>query len=41
MLAGERVVFRYRAYSGTVTFIYPIAGLSEALQELGCYTGEL
>lgn len=39
LLSVEKVVIQYIAYTSTPTFIFPVAGLREALQSLGCYQG--
>lgn len=41
LLSGTRLAIRYDAYSSSPTYIYSLAGLREAIQELDCYKGHL
>ena len=41
LLDAEQLALRYRGYSQTATYVFPVAGAREMLAALGCYTGEL
>lgn len=39
LLDVETLAVRYRGYSETVTYVFPVAGFREVLASLGCYSG--
>lgn len=41
LLDAEQLALRYRGYSETATYVFPVEGAREVLATLGCYTGEL
>lgn len=41
LLAVEKIVIQYFAYTSNPTFVFPVAGLREALESIDCYAGPL